>query len=231
MRDASGPGYGAGELADPSPSEGRSRAAQPAGAAIDVDACEWLVYERLLPAVPVSVPSARGGLSAALVRHRLVGRRRDDVLLVLTEAATNAVWHAYRDTAPGPLYVNARLLGESLVVTVADRGRWPGRRSPSPGLGLGLRLMRRLADELKISHDAAGVGTCVQATFAGVAAGRRSSHAAAADGDRGELLREYLRLLSAAHASLQQDARAILAQAEQTVAHARRQQAQRARRR
>jgi hypothetical protein len=98
-----------------------------------------------------------------------------------------------------------------------------------PGLGLGLSLMSRLSDDLSISHDAGGVGTCVRAAFEGAAAATGRRTAVSAAGDRGQMMREYLQLLTATQASLQQDSRAILAQAEQAVAHARRQQ--RARRR
>jgi serine/threonine-protein kinase RsbW/stage II sporulation protein AB (anti-sigma F factor) len=160
-----------------------------------------------------------------------VERRRDDIRLVMTEAATNAVWHAYRDGDPGPLYVGARLMDWSLIVAVVDRGRWLSPRADGPGLGLGLSLMSQLSDDLLISHDAGGVGTCVRATFEGATAatGRRTAGPAA--GDRGEMMREYLQLLTATHASLHEDTRAILAQAERAVAHARQQQRARARRR
>jgi serine/threonine-protein kinase RsbW/stage II sporulation protein AB (anti-sigma F factor) len=175
----------------------------------------------------------RGQLGDALARHDLAAGRRDDIALVLTEAATNAVWHAYLDTNPGPLYVSARLLERSLIIVVIDRGRGMLPRSDSPGLGLGLQLMARLTDVLRISSDPCGAGTCVQATFER-ATGAPGCHArmstATADRDRAEMLREYVEVLTAATASLHQDTRAVLAQAEQAVAHARRQQRERARR-
>jgi serine/threonine-protein kinase RsbW/stage II sporulation protein AB (anti-sigma F factor) len=216
-------------VAGPQHTRNSSRAAGTQNLATDVEDCGLLIYERLLPAVAGSVTRMRGELADALARHRLAARRRDDILLVVTEAATNAVWHAYRDSDPGPLYVAARLLDRSLIVVVVDRGRWTLPRADGPGLGLGLSLMTRLTDDLEISHDASRIGTCVQATFDS-AADRHVAVAAAAD-NRGEMLREYLRLLTARHASLHQDTRAILAQAEQAVAYARRQQRERARRR
>jgi anti-sigma regulatory factor (Ser/Thr protein kinase) len=173
----------------------------------DVEVCGLLVYERLLPALPGSIARMGSELAEALARHHLVARRRDDILLVVTEAATNAVCHAYLDS-PGPLYVAARLLDRSLIVAVVDRGRWTAPRADGPGLGLGLPLMSRLSDDLQISHAASGVGTCVQATFEGAAAatGRHTGvSAATAAGDHGEMLREYLQLLTGAHASQHQD--------------------------
>ena len=209
-----------------------SRATDVQKVAADIDAYGLLVYERLLPALPASVGRIRAELAAVLARHRLAPGRRADILLVLTEAATNAVWHAYLHTSPGPLYVAVGLIRQSLIVAVVDRGRGMLRRSDSPGAGLGLRLMRRLADDLRLSSDACGTGTCVQATFDGAAAatGRRTDLSAiTAIVDRGEMLRYYLQRLTASTASLHQDARASLAEAEQAVAHAQRQQRERAR--
>jgi serine/threonine-protein kinase RsbW/stage II sporulation protein AB (anti-sigma F factor) len=192
-----------------------------------------LVYERLLPAVPVSITRARGELGEALARHGLAPAGRDDILLVMTEAATNAVLHAYRDAEPGPLYVAAALVGRAVVVWVADRGGGMCPRSDSPGLGVGVRLMRELADELRITADASGTGTVVQAAFAGVTAAiaDAGSLPAAPVGERGQIMRDYLQALTVGHTSLCQDTEALLAQAEQAVTHARRQQRDRARRR
>jgi serine/threonine-protein kinase RsbW/stage II sporulation protein AB (anti-sigma F factor) len=191
-----------------------------------------LVYERVLPALPASITRARTELADTLADHDLAPGRRDDILLVTTEAATNAVLHAYPDSHPGPLYVAATLIDHDLIVCVIDRGRGMRPRSHSPGLGVGLRLMTELADERRIGSDAAGVGTSVQLRFNHATAIRahdiRPPRSTAA-GDRGELLREYLRVLSAATTSLRQDTQAVLAEAEQAVAYARRQQRERAR--
>jgi hypothetical protein len=115
------------------------------------------------------------------------------------------------------------------MVAVVDRGRWLLPRADGPGLGLGLSLMSRLSDDLQISHDARGVGTCVRATFEGATAATGRRTAVPPAGDRGEMLREYLQLLTGTHASLRQDTRAILAEAEQAVAHAQRRQRERGR--
>ena len=103
-----------------------------------------------------------------------------------------------------------------------------------PGLGLGLPLMRRLTDELLlISSDASdpvGRGTCVHATFNHVIPTERW-HAAASVGERGELLGDYLRVLTATADGLQRDASALIAEAGQIVARSRRQRQERAERR
>lgn len=192
------------------------------------------VYERVLPALPSSIARTRAELADTLANHDLAPGRRDDILLVATEATTNVVLHAYLDTGPGPLYVAAALIDEDLIISVADRGRGTLARSKSPGLGLGLRLITELVDELRIGSDAGGVGTSVHASFKrAAAAGARDTRSptATAASEHGEMLREYLHVLTAATTSLHQDTQAAIAEAEQVVAHARRQQRERARRR
>src|ERR1044071_7534557 len=65
--------------------------------------------------------------------------RLGDVRLAVSEAATNAVLHAYRDRDPGQIRVDARVLDDGrLRIVVEDDGFGPLPRPDSPGLGLGL---------------------------------------------------------------------------------------------
>lgn len=58
-----------------------------------------------------------------LVLHSLASdQRRADIALVVGEATTNAVVHAYRDPAPGPLYTAATLGADSLTIWISDFG-------------------------------------------------------------------------------------------------------------
>ena len=68
-----------------------------------------LLYERLLPSLPWCVSRVRTELDAELALLDVCEALRADIALVVTEAATNVVVHAYRLDAPGPLYANARL--------------------------------------------------------------------------------------------------------------------------
>jgi anti-sigma regulatory factor (Ser/Thr protein kinase) len=194
-----------------------------------------LIYERVVPAVPVSVGRIRNELIESLVWHDLAADRHDDIALVVNEAASNAVVHAYCDTAPGPLYAAATLRGDSLTVWISDSGRGLLPRRDSPGLGLGMPLMSRLCDNLESASDADAGGTCVTATFerATPAAESRTDtrHLPAPGSGRRELLLDYLQALRAANTALRQDTEALLAQAELAVARARRQIHERAERR
>jgi serine/threonine-protein kinase RsbW/stage II sporulation protein AB (anti-sigma F factor) len=78
------------------------------------------------------------------------------VQLAVSEAATNAVVHAYREGEPGELTVEARRVDRSLEVTVADDGVGMRPRPDSPGLGLGLPLIAQLAETFEVTSPAAG---------------------------------------------------------------------------
>jgi serine/threonine-protein kinase RsbW len=194
-----------------------------------------LIYERVLPALAGSVARIRSELMQTLALHDLAADRRADIALVVSEATTNAVLHAYGDTTPGPLYVAATLGGESLTVWICDigSGMRPRRDSPGLGLGLGLGVITQLCDEVLISSDA-NAGTSVTATFARVAriAAPGARHRTPTPGSaRREILLDYLRALRAANTALRQDTDAVLAQADLAVARARRLRHQRAYRR
>ena len=189
-----------------------------------------LIYERVLPALAGSAAQIRSELMQTLAHHDCAADRRDDIALVVSEAATNAVLYAYGDTTPGPLYVAATLGGESLTIWVCDIGSGMLARGDSPGLGLGLALITRLCDEVQVSSDA-NTGTCITATFKHVA--RRpapgGAHRTPTPGSaRREMLVDYLHTLRAAHMTLQQDTEAVLAQADLAVARARKLRHQRA---
>jgi serine/threonine-protein kinase RsbW/stage II sporulation protein AB (anti-sigma F factor) len=180
---------------------------------------DLVLYERLLPAVPDSDPLVRLELQAVLERHRLAADRLFDIALLISEAATNAVLHAYPDGTPGPLYVSATLRGRALTTSICDSG--PGMRGhvDSPGMGVGIALMTTLCDQLRVCSDPPD-GTCVHATFEAVATA--SSPNTTTEHSRADLYGEYLRRLRAVHAALAQDTQAAVAQARLAVAHARR---------
>jgi anti-sigma regulatory factor (Ser/Thr protein kinase) len=92
----------------------------------------------------------------------------DDVKLVVTEACTNVVLHAY-DSASGDarvFEVRAHLEPNVLILTVSDQGRGIGAPSPNRGLGLGLRLALQLAGGVHTRDGGSGVGTRLTMRFA-----------------------------------------------------------------
>ena len=62
--------------------------------------------------------------------------------LAVSEAATNAILHAYRDGVPaGDVHVLVQHADDFLDVSICDHGVGMSPRRDSPGMGLGLCLM------------------------------------------------------------------------------------------
>lgn len=87
-----------------------------------------------------------------------------DVLLAVSEVVTNCVVHAYRGEPGGTVDLEARKTGDRLMLSVADEGAGMAPRHDSPGLGLGLPLVGRVARRVDISAQAGG-GTLVRMCF------------------------------------------------------------------
>jgi serine phosphatase RsbU (regulator of sigma subunit)/anti-sigma regulatory factor (Ser/Thr protein kinase) len=97
-----------------------------------------------------------------MLRHWLSGVRASpvelqDILVAVSEAATNAIEHAY-----GPIEASYRVEGwrseDRVMVTVTDSGSWRERRSVERGRGT--HLMRELMDGFELY--ASGAGTVVE---------------------------------------------------------------------
>jgi anti-sigma regulatory factor (Ser/Thr protein kinase) len=70
-----------------------------------------------------------------------------DIRIAVSEAVTNAVMHAFRDrTEPGSVRVSVSVDDEQVEIVIRDDGSGMAPRDDSPGLGLGLSLIRRVAD-------------------------------------------------------------------------------------
>jgi len=114
-------------------------------------------------AVPASVPKlrhrAREFAAAQGGGKRLVA----DVALAVSEAVTNVVKYAYDHGVDGSIELTAEAAGDYLEIWVKDRG--PGFGSGSEdGLGLGLSIIARLCEDIKIIQE--GDGTEVRMRFA-----------------------------------------------------------------
>lgn len=103
-------------------------------------------------ATPEQISLLRREVTDYARRVGLAEGRLADVRLAISEAATNAVLHAYRDRAPGEIRVNAELTGDGLLrIVVEDDGFGPLPRPDSPGLGLGLPTIASVADMVELS--------------------------------------------------------------------------------
>ena len=108
-----------------------------------------------------SVAKARHAVSELAKR---AGTRRADVELAVTEAVGNAVIHAFEGREPGTITVTGGVYGSRLIVTVADDGNGMQPRVDSPGLGLGLSLITKIADEVRV--ESSDRGTTLSMAFA-----------------------------------------------------------------
>lgn len=112
---------------------------------------------------PESVVIVRNQMAALARDCGLDEHRVNDVRLAVSEAATNALLHAYRDSEPGPIRVRALLEGHELVIAVRDEGTGCRPRPDSPGLGLGLPVIASIAERLELRDE--DPGTEVLITF------------------------------------------------------------------
>src|SRR3954447_19754572 len=124
-------------------------------------------FAREFRAEPASVPTIRQAVVALARRGGASAERCADVAIAVSEAASNAVVHAYIETAePGTVRVTAAVLDGELQVTIADHGRGMLPRSDSPGLGLGMPLISDLATSFEIADGDGNGGTVLRMSFA-----------------------------------------------------------------
>jgi serine/threonine-protein kinase RsbW len=121
-----------------------------------------------LPAEPDQVSVARRAVADFCELCGVPPPLIDDVKLVVTEACTNVVLHAYEGLActTGMFDLSASLENGSLLVSVTDQGRGIGAPSPNRGLGLGLRLALQLAGGVHTRDGGDGAGTHLTMRFA-----------------------------------------------------------------
>jgi anti-sigma regulatory factor (Ser/Thr protein kinase) len=86
-----------------------------------------------------------------------------DVRLAVSEAVSNSVTHAFRGREPGRVTVVCRVARDLLTVTVVDDGGGIRPYFESPGLGLGIPLITKLASEVRF--DSSERGTTVSMSF------------------------------------------------------------------
>ena len=119
-------------------------------------------FEARLPGTPLGVRRLRREMSEVAADCGMSADAIADVQLAVTEAATNAVMHAYAETA-GELAVSATTQDGELAIVIGDTGPGLVERDDSPGLGVGLSIMATVARHLRIVS--ASGGTEIHMTF------------------------------------------------------------------
>ena len=103
-------------------------------------------------------------VSAAARRAGAADPVLDAVRLAVSEAVSNVIVHGYRETSNGSFTVAVEWEDNRLEVKVRDTGCGMQPRMDSPGAGLGLPLIARLAETVSVTAPEGG-GTEVSMTF------------------------------------------------------------------
>ncbi len=120
------------------------------------------------PAAPGEIPRLRHSLDGWLLERGVDLERRRDLVLAVSEAAANAVEHAYRFDGVGIVHVEVRCdESGALFASISDEGEW---RAPAggPERGRGTKIIRALMDDISIETDNGGtvVRMCLPAETA-----------------------------------------------------------------
>ncbi len=112
------------------------------------------------PAQPSQIPLIRKAVADVARRLGAGSNALLQINLAVTEAATNAIVHAYRDrdaARAGGVRIAVHADGHgSLDVRVRDDGIGLAPRADSPGLGLGLGLMAHESEAFEVSTPPGG---------------------------------------------------------------------------
>jgi serine/threonine-protein kinase RsbW len=119
-------------------------------------------FEARLPGTPLGVRRLRREMAGIAADCGMDAERVADVKLAVTEAATNAVMHAYAE-ATGELTVTAAMQGGELEIVIGDSGSGIVKGRDSPGLGVGLSIIATVAEQLRIVSSPGG--TQIHMTF------------------------------------------------------------------
>ena len=102
-------------------------------------------------AVPASVPRLRRAIAGFAAEAGMSDPPLADVKLAISEALSNVVMHGYpEDPDPGVIDIEAAYSGSELHIVIADHGGGMRPRVDSPGAGLGLPIIARVAGGFEI---------------------------------------------------------------------------------
>ncbi|BBW99410.1 stage II sporulation protein E [Mycolicibacterium moriokaense] len=124
------------------------------------------------PPAPLLIDDDASPRQLSDVRHRLADWLHangvdeplaDDIILVVNEACSNCVEHAYRGRKPGRMRVEAEMRDGQVQISVVDSGSWKTPPADPGTRGRGLMLMRKVTDQVDVrgSDD----GTTIEMRF------------------------------------------------------------------
>ena len=112
------------------------------------------------PASAESVTQLRQAVVDFAYEHGVPEPCLSDIRLAVSEALSNAVVHAFRGRTDGTVIASVTTdASEWVEVRVTDDGSGMAPRNDSPGLGLGLPLIRHLTDQFDHLRPPGSFGT------------------------------------------------------------------------
>jgi serine/threonine-protein kinase RsbW len=122
--------------------------------------------------VRLTIPARAEYITLCRLALTGIGRLRElsdellgDLKLALTEAASNSVRHAYGDKDVGVVDISYQLFPDRLVIEVTDEGEGfdpaeaKGNAAELSEGGLGIAIIRAIADEVEIGAQPGGKGS------------------------------------------------------------------------
>jgi serine/threonine-protein kinase RsbW len=129
---------------------------------------EGRIVRLTIPARPEYITLCRLALTGIGSLRALSDELLADLKLALTEAASNSVRHAYGGQDVGVVQISYELLPDRLVIEVTDDG---GGFDPADAAGppdelseggLGIAIIRAIADEVQIAAQPGGKGSSLR---------------------------------------------------------------------
>jgi anti-sigma regulatory factor (Ser/Thr protein kinase) len=121
------------------------------------------------PAEPWHVAEIRTVVGSWLADLGLPQETRQDLVLAASEAASNAVQHAYRwagAAVRATVELTLSTEDQTLCIEVVDRGRW--RPPDNQHTGRGIQLMRQLVQSITIRGTSTGTTVLLRHPLPGV---------------------------------------------------------------
>jgi serine/threonine-protein kinase RsbW/stage II sporulation protein AB (anti-sigma F factor) len=137
------------------------------------------------PASAESVAELRHAVVDFAYEHGVAEPCLSDISLAVSEAITNAVLHAFRGRADGTVIASVTVRDAGWIeVRVTDNGSGMAPRNDSPGIGLGLPLIRHLTDQFEHRRPPGSTGTELWMRFRLAPSGARDAIPPPSDADR-----------------------------------------------
>ncbi|VAZ86334.1 SpoIIE family protein phosphatase [Mycobacterium persicum] len=114
-------------------------------------------------ATPDQLAGIRRQLAWWLRAADVSDERAGDIVLVISEACTNCIEHAYRGHRVGTMLVDVRAVDEAVQARVVDSGSWKTPAADPGNGGRGLTLINALCDAVEIDNSPGG--TAIEMLF------------------------------------------------------------------